>query len=594
LDAFAVTAISQDQDDQVVLGWAHGLNDALGASDHKRVASLFAENGYLRDLGVLTWHFHTFRGRSAILAALPDICDQVEPMDFRLAGPNITKRKVKGDGTQVIETILDFETKHSIGKAVLRLVEESDGDYRAWVLSTALHGLKDFPERVGPDRPVGTPSLDTFEGKNWQDRRRDEVAYTDREPEVLVVGAGQSGLGVAACLRALGVDTLVAERLPRVGDIWRNRYHSLTLHNAIWLNHLPYMPFPDTWPVYIPKDKLANWFEGYAESMELNVWTASQLKGAVYESTEQRWRVALELEDGGTRTIHPLHIVMATGASGIPYWPEVPGLDRFQGELMHSADFEGGVRTTGTKAIVFGTGNSAHDVAQDLYVNGHYDVTMVQRNSTTIIDIQTVHDVFDRYSTRLSPEHADLMLVATPYDMSLEAFKSMTKLARERDRQLITRLNAVGFRTDYGDDETGHRMKYLRRGGGYYINVGCSDLIADGAIGLISSEQIESIVETGALLKDGRIIEADLIVMATGYENQQALVRRTFGAEVANRVGPIWGYDAEGELQGMYKRTRQPGLWFHAGSLTQSRVYSRLVALQIKACLAGLVPPWIG
>lgn len=585
-----MAALPQQQDDQIVVDWAQSLNEFLDAGDLQRVTSLFRHDGYLRDLCALTWHFHTFRGHAAILAALPEICGQTAPSGFRLAGANITKRKVKADGTSVVETILDFETKHAIGKAVLRLVADERGDYRAWVLSTALRGLKDYPERIGAYRPVGMPSLDTFEGMNWQDRRREEIAYADRDPEVLVVGAGQSGLGVSACLRALGVDTLTAERLPRIGDIWRNRYHSLTLHNAIWLNHLPYMPFPDTWPVYIPKDKLANWFECYAEAMELNVWTSASLERATYASATQRWDVALRVGETETRTVHPRHIVMATGASGIPIWPKIPGLDSFRGELMHSADFEGGVRTSGTKAVVFGSGNSAHDIVQDLYVNGHYDVTMVQRSPTTIVDIQTVHDVYDRYSTRLSPEHADLMLVATPYDMALEAFRSMTKLARERDSELLAGLHAVGFRTDYGDDETGHRMKYLRRGGGYYINVGCSNLIADGAVGLISYEQVESIVGNGVRLSDGRVLECDLIVMATGYENQQAMIHRTFGAEVADRIGPIWGYDSEGELQGMYKRTRQPGLWLHAGSLTQSRVYSRLVALQIKACLGGLLP----
>jgi cation diffusion facilitator CzcD-associated flavoprotein CzcO len=585
---------SHRDDEQIVQDWTNRFNQLLESGDFPGVAALFATNGYLRDLVALTWHLHTYKGLREIEQAFRENDGLTRPRNFRLTESNVTKRKRKADGTAVIETILDFETVNGTAKAVLRLIDEPDGAQRAWVLSTALRGLDQHPERVGEHRFVGTPSLDTFGGKNWLDRRRDEEVFDSRDPEVLVVGAAQSGLGVAARLRALDVDALVIDRFPRVGDVWRNRYHSLTLHNAVWLNHLPYLPFPDTWPIYIPKDKLANWFEGYAEAMELNVWTSTELVGATYDSTKQRWIATLRTSNDDVRTVQPAHIVMATGASGTPIWPQVPGMDAFGGTVIHSADFAGGSTMTGTRAVVFGSGNSAHDVAQDLYVNGDCQVTMVQRNSTTIVDINTVHKVYDRYSKRLSPELADLLLVATPYELSVEAFRSMTEAAKECDRELISKLESVGFRTDYGEDETGHRMKYLRNGGGYYINVGCSNLIVEGAIDLLQYNEVAEIVEEGLLLVDGRIVEADLIVMATGYENQSALVRRIFGAEVAERVGPIWGYDEEGELRGMYKRTEQPGLWFHAGSLTQSRVYSRLVALQIKACLEGLLDADIG
>src|SRR6202012_5058781 len=101
----------------------------------------------------------------------------------------------------------------------------------------------------------------------------DAAAYVDRDPAVLVVGAGQAGLSIAARLGQLQVDTLIVDRERRIGDNWRNRYHALVLHNQVHVNHLPYMPFPPNWPTYIPKDKLANWFETYAESMGLNVWS---------------------------------------------------------------------------------------------------------------------------------------------------------------------------------------------------------------------------------------------------------------------------------------------------------------------------------
>ena len=581
-----------DEADRIAQDWADRFERALAAGDHAAAAALFGSDGYLRDLVGLTWHFRTFVGQEQIERALATYGQRTNPRGFKVVGPGVTKRKRKVDDTSVVETILDFETDHGLGKAVLRLVAEpKDGRHRAWVLSTALDEIKGHPERLGEHRPVGTPSLDTFAGKNWLERRTEEQRYDDREPDVLVVGAAQSGLSVAARLRTLGVDALVIDRLPRVGDVWRNRYHSLTLHNAIWLNHLPYLRFPETWPVYIPKDKLANWFESYADIMELNVWTSCELEGGSYDEVERRWTVDLKVGDGSRRVVRPAHIVMATGASGIPFRPNLPGLDEFEGEVLHSADYRGGEDRSGTRAVVFGCGNSGHDVAQDLYLAGGADVTMVQRNPTTIVDIATVHEVYDRYSTRLPPDLADLMLVATPYDLSVRAFQSMTAIAKEKDRELTSRLQQIGFDIDYGEDETGHRMKFLRYGGGYYINVGCSNLLIDGKIGLIKHADVERVVADGVRLRDGRAVPADLIVLATGFLNQSELVKRIFGEQVAERVGPIWGYDDEGEFRGMYKRTGQPGLWFHAGGLTQSRVYSRFLALQIKACLEGVIDP---
>jgi putative flavoprotein involved in K+ transport len=126
-------------------------------------------------------------------------------------------------------------------------------------------------------------------------------------------------------------------------------------------------------------------------------------------------------------------------------------------------------------------------------------------------------------------------------------------------------------------------MMYLRRGGGYYFNVGCSELIISGAVKLLQFADIERFVAQGARLKDGRIVPADLLVLATGYLSQQDSVRHFLGDKIAESIGPVWGFDKGGELRNMWRRTAQPGLWFTAGSLAQCRIFSRYLALQIKA-----------
>lgn len=404
---------------------------------------------------------------------------------------------------------------------------------------------------------------------------------------MLVVGAGQSGLAIAARLGQLGVDTLVVDRNERVGDNWRNRYHSLCLHNQVWVNHLPYLPFPETWPIYIPKDKLGDWLESYADSMELNVWTETSLKDAAFDDAARTWTVTVD-QAGADRVLHPRHVVLSTGVSGIPHVPEVPGLEEFTGPVLHSSRYTTGSSFAGKRVVVYGTGNSGHDVAQDLY-NFGADVCMVQRSSTTIVQVEpSAQRVYSLYTEGLPTEDCDLIFASIGYPVLVATYRELTQRIADDDKPLIDGLEAAGFRTDIGEDGTGFQMKYMRRGGGYYINVGCSDLIVEGKVRVRQNDDIERVCPTGLQLRDGSTEHADAIILATGFKGHEEFVRRHFGDDVADRVGPVWGFDDGGELRNIWKPTAQPGLWFHAGSLAQNRIFSRYLALQLKADLEGL------
>jgi cation diffusion facilitator CzcD-associated flavoprotein CzcO len=405
----------------------------------------------------------------------------------------------------------------------------------------------------------------------------------------VVIGGGQAGLGIAASLGQLGVDTLVIDRHERIGDAWRKRYHSLTLHNEVHINHLPYMPFPPNTPVFIPKDKLANWFESYADAMELNVWTGTELKQGTFDETTGRWEISLRRHDGSERTLRPRHLIFATGVSAIPIRPDAPGLDDFAGTVMHSGQYTTGHDWKGRKVLVMGTGNSGHDVAHDLHASGA-EVTMIQRSTTLIVSLAQAQKVYDVYKEGPTLADCDLLATAVPYKVLVQGYQISAAASQAADKPLLDGLAARGFRLDDGlPDHTGFQMKYLRRGGGYYFNVGCSDLIVEGKIGLIQYSDIDCFVAEGVRMKDGRIVPADLLVAATGYKNQQDVVRLYLGDEVADRIGPVWGFDEGGEERNMWRRTAQPGLWFTAGGLPHVRIYSKYLALQIKAIEEGLL-----
>ena len=261
---------------------------------------------------------------------------------------------------------------------------------------------------------------------------------------------------------------------------------------------------------------------------------------------------------------------------------------RRQGSALQSIRRRRGME--GRNALVIGTGNSGHDIAQDLYSSGA-KVTLVQRNATMVVNIEPGAQLpYALYDEGPPLEDCDLITTSIPFLLARKSHRLLTEQAKKLDKALLDGLERVGFKLDFGEDGSGWQFKYLTRGGGYYFNVGCSDLIVEGKIGLAQFSDISAFVAEGARMRSGETLAADLVVLATGYKGQEYLVRKLFGDEVADRVGPIWGFGDEQELRNMFRRTAQPGLWFIAGSFAQCRIYSKYLALQIKASELGLLP----
>jgi len=569
-------------------GWLSRFETALTACDANKLSDCFTKDGNWRDVLAFTWHLTPFVGASQIGTGFVERQPSVLAHKFEINPERSEPRRVTRLQKDCIEAMIRFETKLGRGEGVLRLIEEGT-TLKAWALSTSLEEMKGFEEKIGPNRPSGSAYSRNFGGDNWEDARRRAQSYEDHDPTVLVVGGAQAGLSIAARLNQLGVDTLVVEKWPRIGDSWRKRYHSLALHNSIHVNNLPYMPFPPTWPNYIPKDMLGLWFESYAQIMEINHWTSTEFTKGEWDEAAKHWNATLKLADGSERLLKPRHIVFANGVSSYPLKPEIPGLEEFEGDVIHSEGFDSGAPYAGKKAIVIGTGSSGNDIALDLHSFG-VDTTIVQRGSTTVVSIEPSAKLnYALYDEGLSVEECDLIGLAATPPLVIKAYQLAVKRMMDLDKEMIEGLEKIGFKYDIGEDGTGHQMKYRRRGGGYNLDAGSSALMIKGEIGLIQNDEIESYCAKGARMKDGSIVEADVIVLSTGYYPQGELVRRALGEDMASKIGPIWGEDEDGELANMFKRTPQEGAWFIAGSLTQVRVYSKYLALQIKALEEGLI-----
>ncbi|MGD9806473.1 MAG: NAD(P)-binding domain-containing protein [Hyphomicrobiaceae bacterium] len=573
-----------------VTQWLRAFETALTDRDAAALEALFVEDSHWRDILAFTWHITPTVGAAAIAQRLAECQQTTQAHNFALAEGRSPPRKVRRLGVDSIEGLFELETPIGRGNGVVRLVPDpSTGAHKAWVLLTTLEEMKGFEEKIGDRRPTGAAYSRNFGGDNWEDVRRKAQSYEDHDPTVLVVGGAQAGLSIAARLNQVGIDTLVVEKWPRIGDSWRKRYHSLALHNSIHVNHLPYMPFPPTWPKYIPKDMLGLWFECYAQTMEINHWTNTEFVKGTWDEDTKCWTAHLKRADGTERVLRPRHIVFANGVSSYPLVPKLPGLDDFKGDVVHSEGFDSGAPYAGKKALIIGTGSSANDIALDLYSFG-CQTTIVQRGSTTVVSIEPSAKLnYALYDEGMHYSDCDLIASAATPPLIIKAYQLSVKRMLELDHDMVEGLKGIGFKFDIGEDNTGHQMKYRRRGGGYNLDAGSSDLMIKGEIGLLQYETIERFCPEGALLKDGSIVPADLIILATGYFPQAELVRRALGGEMHDRIGPVWGQDAEGELSNMYKRTPQENLWFIAGSLAQCRVYSKYMAVQICAAEQGLI-----
>lgn len=578
--------------------WLDQFAAALASGQPDAALPLFDSDCYWRDLVAFTWNIRTQEGHDSVRDMLSARMTDTAASNFQLEG-----EATEADG--ITEAWFTFETRLARGRGHLRL----KGD-KAWTLLTTMTELKGFEEKKGERRIKGAEHGVHKGRKSWLELRQDEQARLgyEEQPYVVIIGGGQGGIMLAARLRRLGVPTIVVEKNEKPGDSWRKRYKSLCLHDPVWYDHLPYLPFPDDWPVFAPKDKVGDWLEMYTKVMEINYWGSTTAKKATFDEAKGEWTVVVD-RNGEEVTLRPKQLVFALGVSGYPNVPKIPGAETFEGDQHHSSKHPGPEKYAGKKCVVLGSNNSAHDICAALWEHGA-DVTMIQRSSTHIAPSDSLMELalgglYSEQAVKNGIDHhkADLIFASVPYKIMHTFHIPVYEEMKKRDADLYSRLEKAGFMLDFGDDGSGLFMKYLRRGSGYYIDVGASELVANGSIKLKSGVNIERINPKSVTLSDGTELPADLIVYATGYGSMNHWLADLVSPEVADRVGKVWGLGSsttkdpgpwEGELRNMWKPTNQQQLWIHGGNLHQSRHYSQFLSLQLKARYEGLPTPVYG
>jgi putative flavoprotein involved in K+ transport len=575
--------------------WVAAFGAALNRREIDRVLDLFEPDGFWRDLSALTWNIYTAEGRDAIRAMLSACLAEIVPTAWKID-------QILDSGHGVHQALLSFETRTARCSAVLRL----RGGH-CWTLLTAVSELIGFEETTRARRANGAPLRYEPGRSDWRterDRQKAELGIT-RQPYCVIVGAGQAGLGLGARLKQLGVPTLIIDKRERPSDTWRERYGTLSLHSPVWYDHMPYLPFPETWPRFASKDRVADWLDAYATIMDLDIWTGADCVGSRYDEALGAWRLSI-MRGGRPIELQPLQLVFATGFWDTPFVPDIPGRERFAGRQLHVAEARDLGQCDGLRIIVIGAGTSAHDVSAELWEAGA-DVTMIQRSPTIVTRIDSLLPAVEIYDTdapapKPPTELADLLAASIPNRLMPQFQAPLIAAIKAKDAAFYEGLRKTGFLYDFGEDGGGFFTRGMQDPSGFYIDMGASELIIDGHVAVRSGVSVDAIHERSVVLSDGAELPADFIVYATGYR-KLAQAGTILSSEIIEKLGPIGGIGSglrrdcgpwAGEIRNVWKPTRQPGLWFHNGNFGLMRFFSRILALQIKARQAGLPTPVYG
>lgn len=578
--------------DAVAAQWLDGFGRVL-TGDLQAGVGLFAQDGWWRDILAFTWDYRSLHGFDAMVSALEQPVLEAKVVELQLMQDRpVELLPAWGGVADMVKFAFTFATRLGTCRGMVKLIKE-DGAWRARTVLTEMLSINGHEERTTTAAKIAdTKYRRAQRGRalvSQENVRRTE--FMDEDPVALVIGGGHTGLQIAARLERLGIPTLVAERNRRIGDTWRNRYEGLFLHSTIFTDHFPYMPYPDDWPIFQSKENLANWLEVYANAMRLRVWTGTEVVSVSWDESSETWDVTL-VRDGERRSVRVSQLICSTGVVGKPFIPEISGQDAFRGGITHADQHSGAPETVaGKKVVVVGAATTAMDIAQNAYEFGAEKVTMIQRGPTYVMRPSSAFPViFGDYLDQ--PGHkigaADFEVYANPYKQIMgDVLQEATRIIADADRELLDGLERAGFGVTLGPNNAGLTPIVLERAGGYYFDKGCLQLIVDGDVAVERGE-IARFDEHAVVLSDGSVVEADLVVFATGYTGLRDYVTPILGEKVMAEVGPIWGLDEEGEIRGAYRPSGHPKLWFTAGGLLESRRFGGHLALQIKASELGL------
>ncbi|TDZ35577.1 putative indole-3-pyruvate monooxygenase YUCCA4 [Colletotrichum spinosum] len=580
-----VKGVNRDEIDAVKITteWLAKLQRRFADKSFADLDELFIDNCWWRDITALSWDFSSKHGREAIAGYL-------SAAEHGLA--DLAPAKIGGlqpllldfGGMIWIQAGITFKTANGEGRGLLKLANVGPTEWKAWTIFTQLEKLNFQKELEAQQSAPPVPKMNGVNGHKPE----------DEDPQVLIVGAAQAGLMLGARLQHMGIKTLLVERSARLGDSWRQRYQSVTLHTPTYTDHWAYMKIPETWPRFLTGDKVAEFMEHYGQLMGLDVLYNTEVTRATYDEETKKYTVEVSTPEG-TKTLSAKHVVLATGVFGDkPIIPTFPGQDKFKGQIYHSKYHKSASEIPNVRdknVVVVGAATSGHDIAADFASHGAKNVTMFQRNPIFSIS----RDSWETFMLSLwnmeglSTEEADIVGNAIPLAVIRTMSIGLTQMMANHDKEVHDGLKKAGLAMKEGQDGYGLADYQLIKGGLYYIDQGANQMIIDGKIKIARCEEgVREFQEDGLVLADGRKIDADIVVLATGFQNNITTIEKLMGPEVVGKLHKFGELDEEQERGGWWRSTGVPGFWYMTGSFMYCRQFSLPLALQIAAVEKGL------
>ncbi|GKT46300.1 putative indole-3-pyruvate monooxygenase YUCCA9 [Colletotrichum spaethianum] len=581
--------------ERVSTDWLTKLERRFSEQSFGDLSDLFIDNCWWRDIVGLSWDFTCKQGQESISKYLASAEHGLSDLQTAKIG-GLKPLLLDFGGMIWIQTGFTFKTLHGEGKGLLKLGNVAKDEWKAWTVFTQLEKLN-FQKEVEAQRAasVPLPKEPVTNGVNGHAN-----ADSKEDLQVLIVGAAQSGLMLGARLQHMGIKTRLVERSARLGDSWRERYQSVTLHTPTYTDHWPFMKIPETWPRFLTGDKIAEFMEHYGQLMGLDIVFNTEVTKVTYDEKGQKHRVDVRTPEG-TRTISTRHVVLATGVYGDqPRIPRFPGQEDFKGQIYHAKYH----RTAGEipdiknkKVVVIGCATSGHDISADFVTHGAKEVTMVQRHAIYSISRESWENfILSLWNMEgLSTEEADIVGNAIPLALIRTMSIGLTQAMAENDKAVHDGLKKAGLELKEGHDGYGLADYQLIKGGQYYIDQGANQMIIEGKIKIQRCEEgVREFQSDGLTLANGTKLEADAVVLATGFESNVTTIEKLFGPEVVEKIDGFGGLDHEQERSGWWRATGVPGFWYMTGSFMYCRQFSLPLALQIAAVEKGLNKSYYG
>ncbi|KAI1261972.1 flavin-containing monooxygenase [Xylariaceae sp. FL1019] len=568
----------------IAIDWLSKLQLSFDKKSFDDLSGLFLENCWWRDWAGLTWDIRTQHGREAISTYLRGATNQLTAIDSVKSG-GLQPALSDIGGTIWIQSGFTFRTPHGEGKGLVRLVNIGPQEWKAWTVFTQLEQF-DFKKKLDVQRDTKTAQPRAAKPPSAA------VGPGDDLP-VLIVGAGQSGLMVGARLKSMGIKYLIVDQSDRIGGRWNDRYNTMTMHTPIYSDHYPFVKYPSNWPKWLNKDDLIKFMVHYADLLDLDISLSTNVTKIAYDESAKRYQVELKGPNGEQR-LSPRQVVLALGLFGDrPNIPDIPGRESFKGLEYHAIKHKSARQVPDLdkkKVAVIGSSTTAHDLAQDFVNCGAKEVTMIQRSPIFSMSSQATEAImFSTYgSSGLSTEEADIVANSFPIKLVRAMSIGITQMASQIDKEMLDGLKKAGLALKTGQDGYGILDHQLIYGGRFYFDQGANEMIIDGRIKVRSCQDgISKIHANGLTLADGTDVDADVIVLATGYKPPTDFVERLMGPDGAKKAGPFTGWDSEHERKGCWRPMGLPGLWYMTGSFTMCRALSLPLSLQIAAVEKG-------